>query len=114
MVNQNYSLVKYSYTTFFKQKHKNATARFSNIEATRAKYSDNHISDAVVGIKFDNISDGKLFTRIFNTQEQTIVKKEVSCNWLFLLAGNHVTKQGLIAEADECNEPTVLCQSTFH
>ena len=88
MENQSYNLMKYSYTTFLKQKHDNGAE-----SPTWPKYNSYiRVSGGVVGIKFDNISDGKLFTRIFNTQEQTIVKKEVLCNWLFLLAGSHVTK----------------------
>lgn len=114
MENQNYNLVKYSYTTFFKLKHDNGAAGLNTIKAALPKYSYTYASDAVVGIKFDNISDGKPVIRVFNTHGQTIVKKEMPCNWLFLMADCHVTKQGLIVEADECNEPTVLCQSTFH
>jgi len=35
------------------------------------------MSDGIVGIKFDIILSGQMVARIFNSQEQTVTKKEI-------------------------------------
>jgi hypothetical protein len=73
-------------TLFFriKQVYSNGYTRFSSIRQVELKNSDfpafslyPNPSNGVVGIKFDNITDGHFKIQIYNTQGQMMVKKEI-------------------------------------
>ena len=123
MENQNYNVVKYSYSTYFKQEQGNGAAGYCNAKTARpessilSKYNSiTQASDCVVGIKFDNIPDRKLINRFFTAQGQKTVKKDIVAtgyfNWQSITLQSGFAS-GDMVWADDCNEPTVLCQSTF-
>jgi hypothetical protein len=73
-------------TYFFriKQVYSNGYTRFSIIRQVELKNSDfpaftlyPNPSNGIVGIKFDNITDGHFTIQIYNTQGQMMVKKEI-------------------------------------
>jgi hypothetical protein len=68
-----------------KQVYSNGYSRFSNIRQVTLENSDfpkftlyPNPSNGIVGIKFDNISTGHYSIQIYNTQGQTMVKKEIT------------------------------------
>jgi hypothetical protein len=64
----------------------------------------------VVGIKFDNIS-----ARIYNVIEHTTQRRVFGKKMMFLsYQAATLQKDDFLVRALECNEPAVLCQSTFH
>lgn len=72
-----------------KQTYSSGYSRYSNIKQTELKNSDFPIftiypnpSNGIVGIKFDNIYTGHLNIQIYNSQGQTIVKKDIVANGL--------------------------------
>jgi hypothetical protein len=67
-----------------KQVYSSGYSRFSNIRQLSLENSDfprftlyPNPSNGIVGIKFDNIYTGRLSIQIYNTQGQTMVKKEI-------------------------------------
>ena len=67
-----------------KQIYSNGYTRFRDIKSTELKSSGSpkfnfypNPSNGIVGIKFDDNFDGKLFIRIFNIQGQAVVNKEM-------------------------------------
>ncbi|HLG39961.1 MAG TPA: choice-of-anchor E domain-containing protein [Chitinophagaceae bacterium] len=67
-----------------KQVYSNGYSRFSNIRQVELKNSDfppftlyPNPSNGIVGIKFDNITDGHFKIQIYNTQGQMMVEKEI-------------------------------------
>jgi len=70
-----------------KQVYSNGYSRFSNIRQVTLENSDfprftlyPNPTNRIVGIKFDNIYTGHLNIQIYNTQGQTMVKKEMVVN----------------------------------
>jgi len=68
-----------------KQTYPSGYSRYSNIRQAELKNSDFPIftiypnpSNGIVGIKFDNIYTGHLNIQIYNSQGQTLVKKDIS------------------------------------
>ncbi|MDP4263629.1 MAG: T9SS type A sorting domain-containing protein [Bacteroidota bacterium] len=68
-----------------KQVYSNGYTRFSNIKQVTLENSDfpkftlsPNPSNGIVGIKFDNITSGRFNIQIYNTQGQTMVKKDLS------------------------------------
>ena len=76
--------------TFFfriKQVYSNGYSRYSNIRQVTLENSDfpkftlyPNPSNGIVGIKFDNIITGHFNIQIYNTQGQTMVKKDIVTN----------------------------------
>ena len=71
--------------------------------------SDNSPENRVVGIKFDNISAGKYSVPAYSTQRRVT---ENNVNFLDNQAAT-LQNDDFLVRALECNEPAVLCQSTF-
>jgi hypothetical protein len=70
-----------------KQVYSNGYSRYSNIKPVTLENSDfpkftlyPNPSNGIVGIKFDNISTGHFNIQIYNTQGQTMVKKDIVTN----------------------------------
>jgi hypothetical protein len=72
-----------------KQTYPSGYSRYSNIKQVELKNSDFPIftiypnpSNGIVGIKFDNIYTGHLNIQIYNSQGQTMVKKDIAASGL--------------------------------
>jgi hypothetical protein len=103
-----------------KQVYSNGYIRFSDIKSVALISSGSrkfnfypNPSNGIVGIKFADNFDGKLFIRIFNMQGQTVVNKGI------LVRGYRIIKlqrykRCVLAETDRCDEQIFLCRSTFN
>jgi hypothetical protein len=115
--------MKYPHPKFFKPKYDNGAAGLSRVKVIVPEkstgpefYSIPYQFYCIVGIKFDNNWNGKPISSVFTAQGQKVAEKEMVAKdyyyWQLVTVENGPASNGMIAD-DGCNEPTVLCQSTF-